>query len=117
MGFDRLPLPARLGLYGAATAVLLYLTLAPSQALPKVQVWDKAEHAIAWAVLTGVGLVLFRRWTWRIAGFALAVGALVEVLQGLMPLGRDADWKDWAADLVGVAAAVAAAALVRRARA
>jgi len=117
MGFDRLPLSARLGLYGLATAVLLYLTLAPSKALPKVTLWDKAEHALAWAALTGLGLILFRRWTWRIALFALAVGALVEALQGVLPLGRDADLKDWAADLAGVAVATGVAALVRRARA
>lgn len=117
MGLDRLPLPLRLGLYALATGVLLYLTLAPSKALPTVNLWDKAEHAIAWAVLAGTGLILFPRQAERIAGYALAVGVLVEVLQWALPFGRDADWKDWAADAVGVAAAVAVFALLRRMRA
>jgi VanZ family protein len=106
MGFDRLPLALKLGLYGLASAILLYLTLAPSKAVPDVHLWDKAEHAIAWAVLAGVGLVLFPRAVLPIALFALGFGVLVEILQGALPFGRDADWKDWIADLVGVAAAV-----------
>lgn len=117
MGLDRLPLPLRLGLYALATGILLYLTLAPSQALPEVHLWDKAEHAIAWAVLAGTGLILFPRQAERVAGYALAFGVLVELLQWALPFGRDADWKDWAADAVGVAAALAVFALIRRGRA
>jgi VanZ family protein len=114
MGFDRLPLSLKLGLYGLAVAILLYLTLAPSKALPTVNLWDKAEHAIAWAVLAGVGLILFPRHAVAIAVFALAFGVLVEVLQGALPFGRDMDWKDWVADAVGVAAAMLVFGLVRR---
>ncbi|HEX3700428.1 MAG TPA: VanZ family protein [Phenylobacterium sp.] len=114
MGFDRLPLPLKLGLYALAAAILLYLTLAPSKALPTVNVWDKAEHAIAWAVLAGVGLMLFPRHAAAVAVFALAFGALVEVLQGALPFGRDMDWKDWVADAVGVGAALVVFGLVRR---
>ena len=116
MALDRLPLALRLALYALAAGVLLYLCLAPSKDLPSVNLWDKAEHAIAWAVLAGSGLVLFPRHPARVALFALAFGALVEVLQGNLPFGRDMDWTDWAADLVGVAASLALYALVRRVR-
>ncbi|THD74254.1 MAG: VanZ family protein [Phenylobacterium sp.] len=112
MGFHRLPLPVRLALYGLAVAILLYLTLAPSQALPTVNVWDKAEHAIAWAVLTATGLILFPRRPWTIVLFSLALGGLVELLQAVMPLGRDGDWKDWVADSAGVAAVFAVYRLI-----
>ncbi len=93
--------------YAIAVAVLLYLCLAPTKMLPKETLWDKAEHSIAWFVLSAVGLVF---WPWRpgrIAGFALILGAVVEVLQATMPLGRDGDWRDWVADLVGVSTALA----------
>jgi VanZ family protein len=116
MALDRLPLPLRLALYAVAAAVLLYLCLAPSKALPSVNVWDKAEHAIAWAVLAGSGLILFPRHPARIAVFALAFGALVEILQGALPFGRDMDIMDLVADSVGVAASLALYALVRQGR-
>ncbi|HEV2532606.1 VanZ family protein [Phenylobacterium sp.] len=107
MGFDRLPLALRLGLYGLATAILLYMCLAPSTSLPNSHLWDKAEHAIAWAVLAAVGLVLFPGQPAAILVFTLTFGIAVEVLQGALPFGRDMDWKDWVADCVGVAAAFA----------
>jgi len=114
MAFDRLPLALRFGLYVLASAILLYMCLAPSEALPKSHLWDKAEHAIAWAVLAGVGLVLFPRQAASVVVFALGFGIAVEVLQGVLPFGRDLDWKDWIADCVGVAAAVLVWAAVRR---
>jgi VanZ family protein len=112
--FDRLPLALRFGLYALASAILLYMCLAPSKALPNVHLWDKAEHAIAWAVLAGVGLMLFPTEAVAVAIFALGFGIAVEVLQGALPFGRDADWKDWLADCVGVAAALLVWAAIRR---
>lgn len=111
---DRLPPRLRLGAYGLAVAVLLYLTLAPAQDLPKAHLWDKAEHAIAWFVLAGAGLAFWPRRPRRIAVFAFCLGALVEVLQWAMPLGRDGDVRDLAADSVGIAVALAAWAVARR---
>jgi hypothetical protein len=100
--------------YAVATAVLLYLCLAPGKVLPKEPFSDKVEHALAWAVLAGLGLGLWPQRPRRVVGYALALGALVEVLQALMPLGRDGDWRDWIADSTGVAAALLAWALLRR---
>jgi VanZ family protein len=102
----RLPRPLRLALYALATVILLYLCLAPSRDLPKVNLWDKEEHAIAWFVLTATGLLLSPRRPRAIALYAFGVGAFVEVAQGLMGLGRDADWHDLAADSVGIVAAL-----------
>ena len=50
MSLASLPRPLRLALYAGAAAVLLALTLAPSEDLPSVNLWDKAEHALAWMV-------------------------------------------------------------------
>lgn len=116
MPFDRLSGRARLGLYALAVAVLLYLCLAPVRDLPAVSLWDKAEHAAAWLVLAGVGLLFWPGRPRAIVAFALALGLLVEVLQGVLPVGRDADWRDWAADSVGVAAALLLFEAARRRR-
>ena len=109
----RLPARLRVSGYGLAVAVLLYLCLAPAKALPQETLWDKAEHAIAWFVLAAVGLAFWPSRPGRIAGFSLALGAVVEVLQAIMPFGRDGDWRDWVADSVGVAAALACWAAIR----
>lgn len=104
----RLPRPARLGLYGGAVAVLLWLCLAPSETLPQPEgLSDKWEHGIAWFVLTATGLLLApRRWR-AIVAFALALGAGVEILQATLGFGRHGDWRDLVADSLGVGVALA----------
>jgi VanZ family protein len=102
MELGRLPRPLRIALFALATAVILYLCLAPDTALPHVPLWDKLEHTAAWGLLTGVGLALSpRRWR-AIAAFALLLGAGVEILQATMGFGRDGDWRDFVADSLGV---------------
>ena len=101
----RLPRPLRIAAYAAAAGILLYMCLAPSDALPKVQLWDKEEHAVSWFVLTATGLILSPRRPKAIAAFALGFGIFVEVVQGLMGFGRDADIHDVYADSIGIVAA------------
>ncbi|MDB5427921.1 MAG: hypothetical protein JWR47_3077 [Phenylobacterium sp.] len=101
----RLPRPLRLALYALATAILLYLCLAPSKDLPKVNLWDKEEHAAAWLVLTATGLILSPRRPRAIALYAFGIGVFVELAQWAMGFGRDADWHDVAADCVGIVVA------------
>jgi len=109
----RLPRPIRLAAYALAVAILLYLCLAPQQELPQTDLSDKPEHAIAWFVLTATGLILSPRRPRAIAGFALALGAVVEVLQGLMGLGRHADWRDLVADVLGAGVAMGGYLILR----
>jgi len=112
---SRWPRPLRVGLYALACGVLLYLTLAPEKEVPGVGlVWDKAEHAVSWAVLTGAGLLLSTRRRWAIGAFAFVFGALIEVLQANMGLGRDGNWQDLAADSAGIVAAYLVWAPMRR---
>src|SRR5690349_20925144 len=101
-----LPRPWRLALYAAATLVLSYMALAPTHDVPGVELfWDKLEHGSAWTVLTLAGLVLSTHRRWAIGLFAIAFGAVIEVLQAIMPYGRDGNLGDWIADVIGVAAA------------
>jgi VanZ family protein len=101
----RWPRPIRLAAYALATAILLYMCFAPSDDLPKVNIWDKEEHAIAWFVLAATGLILSPRRPRGIALFSFGLGAAVEVAQRLMGFGRDGDWHDVAADSIGIVAA------------
>jgi len=101
----RLPRPIRLAAYALATAILLYMCLAPSDDLPKVNLWDKEEHALSWFVLTATGLILAPRRPRAIALYTFGFGVFVEVVQSLMGFGRDADWHDVAADSIGIVVA------------
>src|SRR5471030_2190218 len=100
-----LPRRVRVGLYAVACLILLYMTMAPTRDVPGAElIWDKAEHSIAWAVLTGSGLLLSTKRRWAIGVFAFLFGAAVEVAQAIMPLGRDGEWQDLAGDSVGIVA-------------
>lgn len=116
MALHRLPNALRLAVFAAACGAILYLSLAPSEGLPDVDLWDKAQHALAWSALAVLGLALWPRRPWAAAGAALALGLAVELLQAAMGFGRMGDPADLAADAVGVAAALALAALFRRGR-
>jgi hypothetical protein len=79
--------------------------------------WDKADHFSAFFVLTGLATVAFARQPlWRIAAAMAAVGAAIELIQGLPWVGRDCDVWDWVAELVAISAvyAVILAARMRR---
>ena len=102
---SHLPRPLRLALYGLATAILLYLCLAPSKNLPKINLWDKEEHALSWLVLTTTGLILSPERPRAIAVYAFGLGVFVELAQWAMGFGRDADWHDVAADSLGISVA------------
>lgn len=110
-----LPFPVRLAGHLALTAALLWLCLAPQRDLEGLpHFWDKAEHAAAFGVYALAGMLLFPSRPVGMAAFALALGAVIEVAQARMGLGRHGDWADWIGDLVGVAGAVAIDAWLRR---
>jgi VanZ family protein len=115
LDLSRLPRRLRLGLYAVAVCVLGYMTLAPTQDVPGAElVWDKAEHSVAWAVLTLSGLLLSTRRRWAIGVFAFGFGAGIEVLQTVLPLGRDGEVSDLVADSIGILVAYLLWGLARR---
>lgn len=111
---SRFPRRVRLGLYALAALILLALCVAPSQDLPDPGTGDRFEHMAAWFVLTLAGFVLAPRRRLAIPAFALAYGALIEVLQAAMPFGRHGDPRDLLADAIGVALACLARLVLRR---
>ena len=91
-------------------ALVIYITISclePPRYVPNLHVNDKLEHAGAFFGLTlwFGGLVRRERYP-VVALLMLLFGAGIEVAQGLMGLGREADVRDFVADSVGVAVAL-----------
>jgi len=104
-----LKLPQLWWLIGWALVLfILYSTLAPSDYVPNLHVWDKLEHAGAFFGLTlwFGGLIRRRRYV-LLAVWMLLLGIAIELAQGYMGLGRDMDIRDVYADATGVAIAFA----------
>jgi VanZ family protein len=96
----------------ALVAYVIWGCLIPPDLVPDFHVNDKIEHAGAYFLMTFWfgGLLQRRHFPLMIIAF-LALGAAIEVAQWLMGLGRQADVWDFAADSVGVAAAIVPAYL------
>ena len=88
-----------------ATAAVLALTLLPGPLLPRdpFNLWDKAQHTLAFAVLTGLAMLGWSQpaLRWRILLSLVALGGAIEVAQHLSGW-RHGDWADWGADALGV---------------
>ena len=78
----------------------LVLALLPPQAVPPTG-WDKANHAIAFALLAVLGFAAYPARTAGVLLGLLAYGALIELLQGLTAY-RSAEALDVVADGVGL---------------
>jgi VanZ family protein len=104
-------------------AIMLVLTLTPARDMPRTPEWkllsfDTAAHAGVFAVLAGLA------WLWAAprrrhpASLVLLgcviVGALIEVLQYAMQLGRHAEWTDLLSDTIGAALGLALVAWAGR---
>ena len=87
-----------------AVTVLALLPVEHLQ-LPVFHWWDKAQHALAFAVLTAGALWLWPKSAGRVALGMLAYGAGLELAQWAVGW-RFAEWADLAADAVGVFGAV-----------
>ena len=95
-----------------------WLALSPAPPPQADTGWDKANHALAFAVLAAMAeLALWPQPARRRLNVAalLAYGALIEVVQSRLP-ARSGEWSDLAADAVGIAIGLLLAApLLRRA--
>lgn len=95
-----------------ALAVLLYLAVArpmPGGPTGVLSVYDKLVHGSVYGALTLLGL-LGRLRTSTVLLVLLSHGALVEVLQSLVP-DRSAEALDMVADAIGIAMALVASRL------
>ena len=89
--------------------IILWLSLTPSPPhLPGKMGWDKLLHAGSYGLLTLLiaQFLLYlslnlRRAGWQAVSIAVCYGALLEVLQLLLQMGRTAEWWDLIANAVG----------------
>lgn len=89
-----------------------YFSLMPAASLPDVGVSDKMEHAAAYAILAVWFAGLYPRSRYIVIGGALfAMGVVIEIAQGAMHVGRQADVKDVIANTIGIIAGLLLAAL------
>jgi VanZ family protein len=83
-------------------AVIVFFSLIPAQKLPQLGVSDKIEHAIAYLLLGFWFASVIARWDYIFVLLGLiALGGSVEIAQGLMGLGRQADIRDMVANTIG----------------
>jgi hypothetical protein len=91
-------------LSGISIALLIAtLSLLPNSELPDVRFSDKFQHALAFLLLAfWFGGVVVRRDFFWLGLALLGFGALIELLQGWMGMGRQAEWLDLRADAIGI---------------
>lgn len=115
----------RISGFAAWTAAILWLSLTahPLHFNARLLDWDKFDHAAAYALLTLLGgwvFALFIRSStkaWLAAFlFAVLLGGLMEIAQGLFTTVRTPDWRDLLADAVGAGIIYGVAWLVTRLR-
>lgn len=107
-----IPRPIRLVLFIAGCLTILYLSLAPTTAIPQVTLWDKVEHATAYFGLSLLGVWAFPERVRRVMVGLVLGGVGVEIAQATMGWGRDGDPLDALANTIGVAAGTALALLI-----
>lgn len=75
----------------------------PGSSLPLALLfWDKAQHGLAFALLALVGCLAFPRFLPAVLLGLILHGAIIEVVQSLLQLGRYGDVYDSLADTLGV---------------
>ena len=95
-------------------ALVIGVTLSPIAYLPQqaFSLWDKAQHALAFAALAALGALAYPRRVGLLAASLLVFGGAIELAQAATGW-RTGDWADWLADAVGLVAGLALAALSR----
>lgn len=100
-------------LYFVLVAIILVIAIVPQAQAPLGTPSDKVNHIIAFFTLAFLAKLLWpEKRIWVKALWLAAFGALIEVLQGVMAVGRNADWLDFVADVVAALAGLFAARAV-----
>jgi VanZ family protein len=99
--------------FWAAFTFTFVCAVLPSKHVVHIFMWDKAEHFLAFYVLTGLAVAAFPRGSLLVIAVALsAFGAFIELIQGLSFVGRDRDIQDWITDTIAIGMALAPMLLV-----
>lgn len=100
-------------LFWLLLGIILAISLMPAGNAPIVFANDKLNHGLAFFTLSLMARLLWTR-THAVILFVLlmAFGGGIELLQLAMGFGRDADWMDFAADIVAIALGILAGKLL-----
>jgi VanZ family protein len=83
--------------------ILTYLLLMEMAPAKEVSLYkDKLQHIVAFCGVTFWGLLAFRRCSKTIMLGLAILGALMEILQGVLTTTRQPSVYDWLADVVGI---------------
>ena len=94
------------------TSVMAFI---PSTQIPDAfNLWDKAQHALAFAVLTITGNLAYPKLSKAVYVGLIAYGAAIEVFQSTLTSTRFGEVSDLLADSVGVAIGFAVYFVVRK---
>lgn len=103
--------------FWAAVAFALVMALLPMPPQLPGSPSDKVQHVLAFSVLAALGVGAYPRLRLLKLGTGLsAFGALIEMLQSIPQLHRDASAVDWLADSAAVALVLALEYFRRRLR-
>jgi VanZ family protein len=98
-----------------AVLLIVYGTLLPSDMIVKSKYFsfDKVIHAIGFGGLTALIWLHLKRkgmsgrsLDFQALAWGIAAGALIEILQYVLPINRSAEWADFLADIIGSLIAV-----------
>lgn len=106
--------------FGFWSALVFAFTMAVLPSPPDLPVpsSDKLQHMLAFATLAVLGAVSYPRMPLAVLAIGLAgLGALIEVVQMIPALHRNAEVADFVADSAAILAALVVVAAVRGARA
>ena len=101
------------GAFAVGLVLVMAVALAPPQVPLPTTGWDKANHALTFAVLALLGLASYPQQGPAVLAVLLAYGGAIELLQSLTDY-RTAEWLDWGADSIGLAFGSMLARLPRR---
>lgn len=102
---------------GFAFAIVLTLVLANLPQPPRFAgiASDVVQHAAGFAALTIAARLAYPEVGWRpvLIGLAL-LGLGIELVQGMLPFGRNASWSDWLVDCLAIMATLLGTGLCQR---
>ncbi len=97
-------------------ALIFALTMAFLPKPPQIgieRLGDKFSHMLAFATLSGLGVLGFNYASrWRVAERLAFLGAMVEVVQAIPALQRNCDIRDWFADTASILVVMILATLI-----
>lgn len=100
-------------LFWLLLGAILVISLMPATEAPTVFADDKLNHILAFFTLSLMARLLWTRTNAAILLVLLMVfGGGIELLQLSMGFGRDADWMDFAADIVAIVLGILAGKLL-----